>query len=194
MRKGFIIALLSVSLLLWTAGSSSAATDVTVTGNGYRSQNHITLTSLKSKVLTQTNNLMSSVHLKLWGNTGDNEANQNVGGAADITTGAVANVAEVTVTGGDNTAVGDNCGCEEEPVTVEVKDNGAKSHNDVTATESATDIAAQLSQLKSRIWAKLGGDTGHNETNQNVGSGESVTTSDVTNGASVTVSGGSNNL
>jgi len=76
---------------------------ITVSGNGYKTDNTVRLSSRKSKSEKQKSKTRVQVEADLKGNSGKNKAKHNTDGDVEVDTGHVENTAEVVVEGGHNT-------------------------------------------------------------------------------------------
>lgn len=77
-------------------------TDVTVSDNGWHSDNTVITKQYKSSSVTQKSKTKLWVDAELIGKTGKNKAKWNTGSGEDIKTGDVENGTEVVVEGGHN--------------------------------------------------------------------------------------------
>jgi len=82
---------------------SESEDSVTVSGNGYKTDNTVRLSSRKSKSEKQKTKTLVEVEVELKGNSGKNKAKHNTGGDVEEDTGNVENTTEVVVEGGHNT-------------------------------------------------------------------------------------------
>lgn len=196
MMKRIAIGLTSAGLLLSSVVPAFGAVNVEVSGNGYRSDNTVTVNMECKQKVSQKTKTNANVDLNVSGNTGGNKVVGNTGSGADVDTGAVTNTVTVTVTGGDNTATVPPCCCgdEEGDVNIDVLDNGAKTDNIVNTTVDKKSKVKQKSKTRATVTGTVKGKTGKNKVKYNTGGNSTVTTNDVDNTVDVGVSGGSNTL
>lgn len=131
------------AVLLSTVLSASAfaATNVTISGNGAKSNNTVKLNDTKSTTVVQGNLLIVSTKINSSANTGGNKAKDNSGDTT-ITTGKATSMVTVGVGGNSNSVTLPNCGCEDD-LTVDISDNLRKSKNKVKKTSSDHTLFAQ---------------------------------------------------
>lgn len=197
MFKKFTTGLATGTLLLNLVVPALADVTIDVIGNGTGSDNYVKVKEKCIQKVKQSNYTNANINLNLSGNTGGNNANDNTGGTQTISTGNVNNTANVTVTGGDNTAVVADCCCGEEGNTqanVTVSDNGSNTTNTVRVKKVKKQKVKQRTRTSATVVGTLVGTTGTNDANDNTGSGTDVDTGNVTNDATVDVAGGSNSL
>lgn len=113
--------------------SGSGSLTALITGNGTESDNNIDLTLGNSVWFAQSNNANVDNDVNANAKSGGNEAKDNTGGSADITTGnATTTVAADTATN-FNWADSD-CGCLLQDVLAKVANNGSDTNNTLTAS------------------------------------------------------------
>lgn len=195
MIKKLITGVATASLFLSSA-ISVLAVDVEVIGNGLNSDNTVTVTNKCSQSVKQKSDTTVSIGLTMTGNSGNNSANGNTGGAVSIKTGDVKNTAVIGVTGGDNTAEVPDCCCidQNSQDSITVSGNGQGSNQDVTVKNKSKSRTKQKSKTTLGLSASITGKSGNNKTHNNTGAGAEVKTGSVENTAEVVVTGGENNL
>ena len=176
------------------APAAFAATDVTVQGNGHKSDNTVKVKNVQKNTVSQSNTSAVINVTAVLQNTGGNKANGNTGGNTGITTGNTkSTVTNTTMTGG-NVAHVDSCGCADSDTVVTVKKNGSKSDNKVTVKNKNVSTVSQSNEAFVMNGTLVGQNTGMNKANHNTDGDVSVSTgnthSDVTND----VTTGSNEL
>lgn len=163
-----------------------AATNVTVSGNGYKSTNKVVVKNTKKTKVSQTNTSVVSNSVGVTQNTGGNKANGNTGGDVTVTSGEASATVSVTNTTGGNNLVWDNCGCVVPDTTVDISGNGSKSTNTVKVYNYDS---TKVSQTNSAVISNSVGvtqTTGNNQANHNTNGSVDVTSGDAT--ADVTIS------
>ncbi len=168
------------------------ASDIIISGNGDSSKNTAEVTVTTKTTITQGNTSDYTNTLRLSGDTGGNEANSNTGGDVDISTGNVENTANVTNTGGGNTAT-INLAPPDLP-NISIEDNGSKTTNKATVKWTDTTKAKQTNSCTKKNKVKENGKTGKNKANKNTGGTVTVSTGNVTNGSTVENTCGDNSL
>lgn len=196
MLKKFATGLVTGSLILNAVIPALADTTVDVTGNGSGAVNTVTVREKCKQIVKQKNSTSAYITLNLVGNSGDNNANDNTNGNVTILTGDVKNTANVTVTGGDNTAEVPPCCCGEEAngTAVTVADNGTGTTNTVSVTKKKKTKVKQRTRTSATVNGTLNGKSGGNDSNDNTTGEVKVDSGKVENSATVEVSGGSNSL
>lgn len=190
--KKFVTGFVTGTLMLSAVIPMFADTSITVTGNGAGSNNGVDVNQSQSTEVTQNSKTNAAVILSLGANSGKNKANSNTGGDVSIGTGNASNTALVSVAGGGNTLVADNCGCHTGDSFVDISGNGADTYNAVKLKKSLTNTVLQKSKTNATIGADLKANTGKNKAKKNTGSGVSVSTGASDNTIEVVVEGGSN--
>lgn len=82
---------------------SSSSNDVTISGNGPGSSNHVGILEWNSNSVTQNNTSVVNTWVSTSSSTGGNSSNFNSGGNSSITTGDAGNAVGVEVGGSTNT-------------------------------------------------------------------------------------------
>lgn len=83
-------------------GCVPAASDVTVSGNGNKSDNKVILKHSNAKVIAQNTKTKVNNTLTVKSKTGKNKANKNTNGTVDVLTGSTTSGIGVMVTSGNN--------------------------------------------------------------------------------------------
>jgi hypothetical protein len=184
----------------WVSGGEGEGGSLSalITGNGADSENEIDLELENETELTQTNNadILNDVYVKA--ETGENEAEDNTGGAVEIETGDA--TADVTVDNmaNFNWADIDSCGCLED-LLAKIANNGADSENEIKAELEDEAEVTQYNDLDcagrdacSDVEVKL--DSGDNEVEDSTVGGEdpSIDTGDTDADVDVENTGNSN--
>lgn len=180
-------------LCLLSVGQIKASTDITVSGNGYKSDNNIKIVNSCSSTVYQNNDTSVINDIVSLANTGNVTADKNTGGEVSVQTGDAVSVVTVNVVGGNNQA--DNlgcCECKSESVAVDVKSNGSKSETDVIIKNKTLVKSSQKSgtSVLTSVYSKA--KTGKVKAKSNTGSGVEVKTGDSASSVEITVEGGAN--
>lgn len=176
------------------APAAFASTDVSVVNNGALSGNHVSVSNSSSTSVSQTNVTTAVTSVSSNANTGGNSSSFNVGGGTLIDTGNATNTTNVTVSGGNNVAnLPENCGCEED-TTVDVRRNGAFSHNSVDVSNRNKTRLNQQSYTTGLTKVKTSANTGKNRSSFNVSWGgfNDIWTGNASNRVDVMVESGNN--
>lgn len=179
------------------AGSAFASTELTIDGNGTDSKNVIKVSEKCKTEVTQKNNTDVKFKVNAKSSTGGNEIDGTTGdGDVTIDTGDATTTVNLTVTGGSNTAEVPDCCCNgDEPLTIDIKDNGNDSVNKVKTKKKAKVEIEQKAKTKVKANVKAKSKTGKNEIKDTTGSGDvEITTGDATTEVVGEVTGGDNNL
>lgn len=172
----------AIGLLLLAAPALAAS--IEISGNGADSDNSATVDQTSSTVIVQENSSDFTNNVRQRGNTGRNRANSNTGGDVDIDTGDASNSADVTNTGGGNSAT-----IKKAPPdlpNVDIKDNGAGSTNTAGATWTDSTVGVQENSCTKSNRLRQRGRTGRNRANNNTGGTVKIKTGKVTNNKTVT--------
>lgn len=178
------------------AGATFAATNVKVSGNGWGSWNDVDVHSFKKWELTQSNSQYVGTDIDVYNKTGGNKAKYNTGGDVKLKTGKIENDVAVVVTGGTNKAHQDECGCQPNSVDVKVKDNGAKTKNEVDVSKKDITEISQSNTSKVHTEIEVKNNSGDNSASGNTGKHSDVVlkTGNIDNDVNVFVGGSSNIL
>lgn len=199
-KFGAGLATASMMLSLFTP-AVFADTTVEISGNGADSKNEVEVvgTGGQSTTVEQKNKVVVEAVVAASANTGNNSVSKNTTNGGDVTldTGKADASAYLTVTGGNNDATVQGCGCEPVVTDVLVSGNGVDSTNKVTIKNKKTKKSAKQ-KSKTLVAALVGADadTGYNKVKKNTtGSGAvEVTTDDATSTADMTVEAGHNTV
>lgn len=176
--------------------TSVFAADVTVEGNGSKSTNSVTVVSTCTSAVNQSSNTSASTVVDSSANSGKNSANGNTGdGSVTVDTGNSTSMVSVSVTGGDNNALSDNCcACQTDP-SVSVLDNAYKSTNTVLVSNTLVNSVNQSSKTKASTLVSSKANSGRNSAKWNTGEGNvQVMTGSSKSKVKVAIQGGVNNL
>jgi hypothetical protein len=195
MLRKFATSIATASIIA-TMVAPLAFADVTIDGNGKKSENLVVVGQLNVNAVEQSNNTTANTVVVSNASTGGNKANGNTGdGNVTIGTGPATNTTTVTVTGGDNTAVlPDQCGCGDAG-DISITGNGKKSKSAVIDLSANVNLVSQKGKTKANTLVVNSAKTGNNKSNGNTGAGnKSIGTGIAANTTAVTVTGGSNSL
>lgn len=144
--------------------------NVTIAGNGYDSDNDVTVSDKESATSVFQNNLAEVKNtVNTDADTGKNDANKNTNGDVYVKSGDALTQVGVSTTANSNSAVVGWGGPSTGGVSAVIADNGADSDNDLVL-----DLGKQTSVYQgnsARVWneVKADADTGHNDANKNTG-------------------------
>lgn len=152
--------------------------DVTITGNGENSQNTVNFNQNSDTNINTVQNANIQSNVNGYSNTGGNQANNNSGSNASITTG------DISVNGKiENKNINLGSVLAQKPggggVTIKISGNGTLSNNLVNLSlnnnfDVNVDNTANI--LNNAIWNLI---TGDNQANGNTGGNVSITTGDI---------------
>jgi hypothetical protein len=164
--------------------------EVKITGNGYKSDNDVTVDSDNRVNVDQDNDADIDNYVDVWVDTGHNEANKNTGGDVSVETGDAD--ASVTVENKANANVAVVSGDEEGgEFSVVISGNGADSDNNVDLDLNSEVTVDQYNDADISNDIEADAETGDNEANKNTGgdvkidTGDADTTVDVSNMANL---------
>lgn len=186
------------AMLAMTVAPAVAADDIIIAGNGYDSDNTATVVNTDETAVIQGNATIVVTIAEVKSDTGDNHANNNTTGSEGdptVISGDATSVLKIKVEGGDNTAtLPDPCGCPEDGI-VKIADNGAKSTNTATVTDTSGTLVAQGNLTGVLTIASVKSKTGDNTANNNTGSGKvKVKSGSAKSTLKIKVKGSSNTL
>lgn len=198
-KSKIVASLTSAALVLGISATSAYAdTTISVTDNGRGSVNTVTVDNSCYNKIKQKSNTYATNVVNVYQNTGGNEVKDNSGtGDVTITTGDATSSANITVSGGSNTATPpDCCACEEGGTTdITVSDNLRRSINTVGVDNSKTTKVKQKANTYATNSVGVTQKTGRNKVKDNTGDGNKlVETGDTTSTVNITVTGGTNTL
>lgn len=180
------------------SSSAFASTSLSVEGNGAGSDNSIVAKQKCTTELTQKSNTNVNFKVNAKSNTGSNSISNTTGdGDVNIDTGEATTTVGLVVTGGDNAATTPECCCadEDNDLTVDVKDNGAGTTNEVVTKKKSKLVTEQKSKTKVKAKVRGKAKTGNNSVVNTTGDGSvEVKTGDSTTEVVGEVTGGNNNL
>lgn len=175
------------------APAAFAATDIKVNGNGKKSTNTVGVANTKTTAVTQSNTAMVGNITVVGQNTGSNKANGNTGGNVKVKTGSTSSVVSNTTTTGGNVA-SSNCGCEPADTAVAVKNNGKKSINTVSVSNTSVSTTTQINTAIVVNGSLVLQNTGDNKAKDNTGGNVKVKTGDTSSEVTNDVMTGGNEV
>ncbi len=147
------------------------STSVNISGNGYMSDNDVSLSQGNANTVLQTNvaNVQNDIYTKA--NSGYNDANYNNGGDVTVITGNAKAGADVWTHANTNVAMIGNGGMggDEGEVSLLISGNGAKTDNDIKLALSNANSILQtnVAAVENDVYAKA--NSGDNNANSNTG-------------------------
>lgn len=187
----------SVTLVagIFAPGVFAADQELTIDGNGFNSDNTITVTQTSNCTVKQKNTTEVITEAIVGSSTGGVTANNNTGTGVTVDTGDATSKLIVDVSGSSNTADNPCCGCTSNPtVDATIKDNGAQTNNDITSTTTSNKTVKQKNSTFVGTAAVVKSKTGKVTTNGNTGGTVGVTTGNAKSKLKVTVTGSTNTL
>jgi hypothetical protein len=179
--------------------STSGTLSAWITGNGAYSINDLKLEVARETQLVQENAASVVNDVYSFGETGDNEANDNTGGEVHILTGDA--TAETIVDNMVNFNAADiDCGCVLDTMA-KIADNGSDSENEIRAAIEDGRVVFQDGSAYLNNEADAKAETGENDAKYNTGSteynedpaiytGDATSTTEVANTSNMNVFGG----
>lgn len=158
----------------------AATTTLTISGNGAGAESEVEYENETSTTVVQNNVSNITNHVDVDADTGSNEAEENTGGDVMIETGDA--TAEVVLTNqvNSNQAQVNTCGDCAGDVTVEIKDNGADSENEVELEQETETTLHQNNMANIRNDVDADAKTGKNEAEENTNGDIKIDTGDAT--------------
>ncbi len=166
----------------------------TIQANGAGSDNKIETENKTETTVTQSNTTTAQTTIVASSNTGGNHASYNTGGDVSIETGKAVTKVGVTVTGGNNTATVNDCGCPEGTDDNTIKKNGADSDNTIKNKNTKKTSVGQVGATVAGTGVEAISDTGYNKAKKNTDGSTSVKTKKSKTSVNVVVTGGHNTL
>lgn len=159
--------------------------NVTVKGNGAKSDNDVILNIDHSTNVTQDNNAKVKNNVNANADTGYNDANKNTGGNVSVNTGDSDSSVNVTNKLNANGAVISGNGNGGGTLSIEIVGNGEKSDNDVdlNVTSGVTLYQDNYANVTNNVNSTA--NTGENDANKNTGGNTSIDTGDANASADV---------
>ncbi len=148
----------------------ATSTNVTISGNGKKSDNDVNLSQTNANVVAQTNeaNVLNNVDSKA--NSGKNKANANTGGDVTVVTGAATAGADVSTHANTNVAnIGGGHMGDEGEVSLIISGNGEKSDNDIALALSNANSLIQANEANVTNDVDAKANSGYNKANANTG-------------------------
>lgn len=192
-KLGTVIATAAILGSVMAPAAAFADTN-TIRGNGADSDNKIETENKTETIIIQENETVALTFVAASANSGGNSASQNTGGDVSIETGKAVNNVDVSVTGGNNVANVENCGCPEGTTDNLIKNNGADSKNSIKDKKSNKTDVGQGNATFAGTGIFVRANSGDNKANKNTDGSTSVTTKKSSNSVSVVVKGGHNKL
>ncbi len=87
---------------LFPCGCQNGSVDVSITDNGAKSHNSVTVNDQSSLNVSQSSKTSAEVMIQESSNTGNNNSSNNTGGSSTVISGDAKNSASVSVSGGSN--------------------------------------------------------------------------------------------
>ena len=170
-----------------TVNSNSASVDccptgdtsVLISGNGSNSDNDVNLGQTSTTNLFQDNNAKIYNNVKVDGDTGKNDANDNTGGSVTIETGDVDTKVNISNAGNVNSAqVGNGTGGGGS-VSAWIIGNATHSDNTINLGLSNSTLLSQSNNAYIKNHVDVDADTGKNDANDNTGGDVMIDTGNV---------------
>ncbi len=157
----------------------SVFADVTISGNGSRSTNTISVDSTNTTRLSQSNDTRIVNDVALVGATGGISADGNTNADVRVQSGDVNGTVHIMNAAGANFADLSQCGCENHDVDATIEDNGSRSDNtiDITHNTSLTVNQRNRTEFLNRLF--FGGFTGFIRADDNTGGDIDLQSGDV---------------
>lgn len=182
---------LNMSLFVVAPAVSAAETTIEIMGNGAGSDNDVTVDTIHTNTVVQTNVSDVDNDVTVDANTGRNDANRNTGGDVEIDTGDVEANVEIVNSLNSNSADVASCDCDGE-LDVLIEGNGADSINTVDHTSTSDTIVGQINDTTVDNVVDVVANTGRNDANRNTGGDVEISTGDVDSEIVIVNSAGTN--
>ncbi len=159
----------------------TGSTDLSVTGNGEKSDNELALTQEHTNTLAQQNSANVNNDVNAKANSGDNSAVSNTGGHTTVISGDASTTSDVKTTANANVAMIGGAGeGANGMVSASIDKNGENSDNSVALTLANTNSIWQINNatVDNDVTAKA--ESGDNNANGNTGGNVGVGSGDAT--------------
>lgn len=176
------------------APTAAFADTNTIELNGAGSHNVIESENKTETSVEQSNATVANTIVVASSNSGGNSVKGNTGGDSSVSTGKSSTNVNVSVTGGNNVANVDGCGCPEGDTENVISENGADSDNKIKDKTSNKTTVGQGNATVANTGAFAFSNTGFNKVKNNTGGSSSVETKKSKTKVTVTVKGGHNKL
>lgn len=162
---------------------TARAESIIISGNGAESVSSVESSSSNTTNVNSSNNADVNNDIDVDGNTGENNANDNTGGEANITTGDVDSSVDIE-NSLNTTTVSDVCCDGGEGGQIEISGNGSNSNNSVNySNDSNSDVNVNnTANVTNNITTNA--NTGNNNANDNLGN-VNIKTGDITSRSNV---------
>lgn len=152
--------------------------EVTISGNGYRSENDVELDLEDTKGIFQTNVAGVTNDVETKAKTGYNDANRTTGGDVTIRTGDATAVTDVTTSANANNAAVGGRAHHTGSLSAWILGNGAYSENEIELdiTKEMALVQENLAEIENSV--ETYGSTGKNEASDNTGGEVGIWTGD----------------
>ncbi len=154
--------------------------NVTVKGNGAKSDNDVTVDLNNTVNIRQDNQARINNNINIDADTGDNKAQKNTGGDVSIDTGNADATVTVNNTANLNGAVVAGKSGTGGVLSVVIDGNGAGSDNNVEVDSTNNTTVNQRNKADFDNNVNINGETGDNTAEDNTGGNSSITTGDAT--------------
>lgn len=175
---------------------ASSHPEVTVSGNGAGSTQHVTVDVSSNESVHQSNNTMVMTIQTAHSSTGGNSIAGSTGnGGNSVMTGNAMSENTVSVKTGENVVMTGSCGCQPASMSANVSGNGANSKTTVKMSRASTRTATQRMRTQVYNDQQAKAKTGNNQVKNATGSGmNTVETGSAMTTNHVSVESGSNVL
>ena len=189
-KKQIFSVITAGTLVLNTAGTALASTNIVISGNGAGSDNAATVSQSNVNTVTQNNTANVTNNVTSNANTGKNDANFNTGGDVKVQTGGASTTTTVTNALNNNTAKVDCCAAGDTDVLI--KGNGAFSDNTVNLGSTNANTVNQDNTANVTNNVTSNANTGKNDANFNTGGDVRIQTGPATTTTTVKTQANSN--
>lgn len=174
----------STMLLNILAPLAHADTELVISGNGANTTNNVTVNKTGNTTVVQSNyaNVTNNVESKA--STGNNDANDNIGGDVVISTGNATSNTSVNNDLNKNVADVNNCDCDGD-LTVKIADNLVGSTNKVNVTANRDTTVSQNNDAYVHNDVDASSKTGGNDANRNGGGDVTIITGNASTNVTV---------
>ena len=144
------------------------AANIEISGNGRDSESTAVVTSQNTTTVAQTNVANVNNNTTVNSNTGNNKANDNIGGDVKVKSGDAKSNVTVQTSANTNTANVAGCACADNG-DVLISGNGRNSDNTVGLTQVNATGVSQSNVANVNNNTVVNSNTGHNKANDNLG-------------------------
>lgn len=168
--------LMGVLVYVSLSVSPAAAVELTIKGNGADANSVIKAIQSQATIVSQSNATTITNVVSVKADTGNNKIDGSTGGENIIDTGKATTKVKVTNKASSNLAVVDACGCGDDALIVDIKNNGKGTDNKVKVADLEVTAVVQTNQTAITNVIEAEAETGDNDIKGTTGGDTEITT------------------